>query len=42
MIQSLITLSTIELEYMTVVEVAKEALWLARLVNELGIQQCGV
>ena len=39
MVQSLVALSTIELEYMEVAEPTKEALWLARLVNELGIQQ---
>ena len=27
---------------MTIVEAAKESLWLTGLVNELGIQQCGV
>ena len=39
MIQSLVALSTIESNYMTVVEVVKKALWLAELVKELGIQQ---
>ena len=38
-ILSLVALSTIELEYMVMVGVANEALWLARLINELGIQQ---
>ena len=42
MVQSLVSLSTIESEYMTVVEAAKEAMWLAGLVKELGIQQGGV
>ena len=39
MAQSLIALSTIKSEYMVVVEATKEALWLRRLVKELGIQQ---
>ena len=34
--------STIELEHMVVVEIAKEALWLVGLVKELGIQPSGV
>ena len=38
MVQSIIALSTIESEYMTVAEAAKEALWLVGLVKELGIQ----
>ena len=42
MVRSLVALSTIELMYMAVVEAAKEALWLVRLVKELGIQECGV
>ena len=42
MVQSLVALSTTELESMAVVEVAKEALWLAGLVKELGMQQGGV
>jgi hypothetical protein len=42
MIQSTVAMSTTEAEYMTAVEVAKEALWLTRLVKELGIQQGGV
>ena len=42
MVQSLVSLSTIESEYMTVVEAAKEEMWLAGLVKELGIQQGGV
>ena len=39
MVQSLVTLSTIELEYMAIVEVAKEALWLTGLVKELGYSE---
>ena len=42
MVQSLIALSTIESEYMAVADAAKEALWLVRLVKELGIRQGGV
>jgi hypothetical protein len=42
MIQSTITMSTIEAEYMAAAKAAKEALWLRGLVRELGIQQCGV
>ena len=39
MVQPLVALSAIELEYMAVAEVAKEVLWLLGLVKELGIQQ---
>ena len=42
MVQSLVALSTTELEYMAIAEAAKEALWLVGLVKELGIQQGGV
>ena len=42
MVQSLVTLSTTESEYMTVAEATKEALWLTGLVKKLGIQQGGV
>ena len=35
-------MSTTEIEYMAVVEVAKEALWLKGLVKELGLNQGGV
>ena len=38
MIESLVALSTTELEHMVVAEVAKESLWLIGLVKELGIQ----
>ena len=41
-VQSLVAMSTIEAEYMAVVEVAKEALWLKALVKELGLNQGGV
>jgi len=40
-IQSIVALSTTEAEYMAVVEVAKEALWLTGLMNELGVQEGG-
>jgi hypothetical protein len=39
MIQSMITMSTTEAKYMAAAEAVKEALWLTRLVKELGIQQ---
>jgi hypothetical protein len=42
MIQSMVAMSTTEVEYMAAAEVAKEALWLTGLVKELGIQQGGV
>ena len=42
MILSLVALSPTDSEYMTVVETAKEALWLTGLVKELGVQQDGV
>ena len=42
MVQSLVALSTIESEYMAVAEATKEAMWVAELVKELGIQQGGV
>ncbi len=41
-VQSLVALSTTEAEYMAVTEAAKEALWDAGLVKELGLQQGGV
>lgn len=37
MFQSIVALSIIELEYMLVVEAAKETLWLIGLVKKLGI-----
>ena len=42
MVQSLVALSTTESKYMAVAKATKEALWLVRLVKELGIQQGGV
>jgi hypothetical protein len=42
MIQSTVAMSTTEAKYMATVEASKEALWLTRLVKELGIQQVGV
>ena len=41
-VQSLVALSIIESEYMTIAEASKEAMWFAGLVKELGIQQGGV
>ncbi|KAL0336278.1 UNVERIFIED_CONTAM: Retrovirus-related Pol polyprotein from transposon TNT 1-94 [Sesamum radiatum] len=41
-VQSIVALSTTETEYMAVAEDAKEALWLNRLANELGVEQGGV
>ena len=35
-------MSTTEAEYMTVAVATKEALWLKRLVKELGLNQGGV
>jgi hypothetical protein len=37
MIQSTVAMSTTEVEYMATAKTAKEALWLTRLVRELGI-----
>ena len=42
MIQSTVAMSTTEAEYLATAEATKEALWLTRLVKELGIQQVGV
>jgi hypothetical protein len=39
MIQSMVAMSTTEVEYMAATEAAKEALWLTGLVKELCIQQ---
>ena len=41
-IQSLATMSTTGAKYMAVAEVSKEAVWLARLAKELGIEPDGV
>ncbi|KAL0396474.1 UNVERIFIED_CONTAM: Retrovirus-related Pol polyprotein from transposon TNT 1-94 [Sesamum calycinum] len=41
-VQSIVTLSTTEAEYMAVAEIAKEALWLNGLAKELGVEQGGV
>ena len=38
-LQSTLALSTTEAEYMTITEVAKEAIWLQGLLRELGIGQ---
>jgi hypothetical protein len=40
--QSFVALSTIALEYITMVKAAKEALWLTSLVKEMRIQKGGV
>lgn len=42
MIQPIVALSVTESEYMVVAKVAKETLWLTRLVSELSVQQGGV
>lgn len=41
-LQSVITMSATEVESMVVGEAAKEALWLSRLVEEIGLNQGGV
>lgn len=41
-IKSIVTMSTIEAEYMVVYEAAKKALLLIGLVKELGVEQGGV
>ena len=41
-LQSLVAMSTTEVEYMAVAEATKEALWLKGLVKELGLNQRGV
>ncbi|KAL0307088.1 UNVERIFIED_CONTAM: Retrovirus-related Pol polyprotein from transposon TNT 1-94 [Sesamum radiatum] len=41
-VHSIVALSTIEAEYMAVVEAAKEALWLNELAMKLGVEQSGV
>ena len=41
-VQSIVAMSMTEAEYMTVVEAAKEALWMTGLVRELGVEQDGV
>ena len=38
-LQSIVTLSTTEAEYMAVTEAVKEAIWLRGLVEDLGLQQ---
>lgn len=35
--QPIVTLSTTEVEYMTLMEAAKEGIWLRRLVDDLGL-----
>ncbi|KAL0349992.1 UNVERIFIED_CONTAM: Retrovirus-related Pol polyprotein from transposon TNT 1-94 [Sesamum radiatum] len=41
-VQSIVALSTTEIEYMAVAEAAKEALWLSGLSKEPGVEQGGV
>ena len=41
-IQSLMAMSTIEVEYMAIIETSKEVVWLAGLMKELDIEQGGV
>ncbi|KAL0368120.1 UNVERIFIED_CONTAM: Retrovirus-related Pol polyprotein from transposon TNT 1-94 [Sesamum calycinum] len=41
-VQCIVSLSTIEAEYIAVAEAAKEALWLSGLSKELGVEQGGV
>jgi len=38
-LQSTVALSTIAAEYMTMMEAIKEAIWLQRLLDDLGIDQ---
>ncbi|GKV29673.1 hypothetical protein SLEP1_g59547 [Rubroshorea leprosula] len=38
-LQSIVALSTTEVEYMAITEAVKEALWLKGLVNDLGVEQ---
>jgi len=38
-LQSTVALSTTEAEYMAMMEVMKEAMWLQRLLVDLGIEQ---
>ncbi|GKV28505.1 hypothetical protein SLEP1_g37549 [Rubroshorea leprosula] len=38
-LQSTVTLSTTEAEYMAIIEAVKEALWLKGLVSDLGVEQ---
>ena len=41
-LQSLVATSTTKVEYMAVAEATKKALWLKRLVKELGLNQGGI
>ena len=36
-LQSIVALSTIEVEYMALIEAIKEAIWLGGLLDELGV-----
>jgi hypothetical protein len=39
MLQSIVAMLMIEVQYMVVIEAIKEALWLKGLVKELGVEQ---
>ena len=41
-LQSLLVMSTTKVEFMAAGEAVKEALWLGRLVEEIGLNQGGV
>ena len=41
-LQSIMALSTIEAKYIRITEAAKKALWLRRLIDELGVEQSKV
>ena len=41
-LQSLVATSTTKVEYMAVAKATKKALWLKRLVKELGLNQGGI
>ena len=41
-LQSIMALSTTEAKYIGITEAAKEALWLRRLIDELGVEQSKV
>jgi hypothetical protein len=42
MLQSLVAMLMIEVQYMVVIEAIKEVLWLQGLVKELGVEHGGV
>lgn len=41
-VQSIVSMSTTEAEYMAVAESSKEALWLTGLVKELGVKKARI